>query len=90
MDLSKACNCLPHELLIAKSEAYGVNKGVLYLKENCWENQVQRTNIGSSHTSLHEGVSQDTILGPLSFNILINNIFAFNEKNQFCNSADCS
>ena len=34
MDLSKACNCLPHELLIAKLEAYGVSKGVLYLKEN--------------------------------------------------------
>ena len=75
---------------MAKSEVNGVSKGVLYLQENYCENQAQRTKISSSHTSLHEVVSQDTILGPPSFNILINDIFAFNEKNQVCNSADCS
>ena len=29
MDLSKACDCLPHDLLVAKSEAYGNEKIVV-------------------------------------------------------------
>ena len=31
MDLSKVCDCLPHDLLIAKLEAYGFGKNSLRL-----------------------------------------------------------
>ena len=31
MDLSKACNCLPHDLLIAKFAAYGFDNMALTL-----------------------------------------------------------
>ena len=31
MDLSKACDCLPHDLLIAKLAAYGFDRTALAL-----------------------------------------------------------
>ena len=34
MDLSKAYDCLPHELLVAKLEVYGVDKAALNLISN--------------------------------------------------------
>ena len=43
MDLSKAYNCLPHELLVAKLEAYGVGKAALNLISNYLSHRKQRT-----------------------------------------------
>ena len=39
MDLSKAYDCLPHDLLIAKFEAYDIGKSGLNLLLNCLSNQ---------------------------------------------------
>ena len=39
MDLFKACNCLPHDLLIAKYEAYGISKSGLNLLLNYLSNR---------------------------------------------------
>ena len=38
MDLPKAYDCLPHDLLIAKLEAYGLDMGSLSLLKNYWTN----------------------------------------------------
>ena len=91
MDLSKANDCLPHDLIIAKFEAYGLSKSSLSLLLDYLTSRKQRVKIGSSYSIWNEikrGVPQGSILGPLLFNAFINNIFMFIEKTEICNFAD--
>ena len=50
MDLSKAYDCLPHDLLVAKFEAYGIDKNGLTLIYDYLSNRKQRTKINSSYS----------------------------------------
>ena len=47
MDLSKAFDCLSHELIIAKLEAYGFDENSLKLIKNYLHGRYQRVKIGS-------------------------------------------
>ena len=40
--LSKTCDCLPHDLLTAKLEAYGLDTASLYLLKNYLSNSKQK------------------------------------------------
>ena len=91
MDLSKAFDCIPHDLLIAKLQAYGFNRSSLkhiysYLKgrRQC----VKINDIYSKFLTILAGIPQGSILGPILFNIFINDLFYFIEKASLHGFAD--
>ena len=67
MNLSKAYDFLPHDLLLAKLQAYGFSKESIRLFLSYPTNRTQRIKIGSrcSHwTNILKGIPQGSILGP--------------------------
>ena len=78
MDLSKAYDCIPHNLLIAKLECYGVDKASLRLLLDYLTRRKQLTKIGSSFSfwcHINKGVPQGSILGPFIYYIYQQFIF---------------
>ena len=98
MDLSKACDCLPHDLLIAGLAAYGFENTALALLQHYWlpyklkltNFLPQRVKIGatfSSYLGILRNVPQGSILAPILFNLFINDFVFFIKKKrslQFC------
>ena len=77
-DLSKAFDCLSHDLLIAKLHAYGTDIDSLNILQDHLSNRKQRTKVDSFYSScgaILSGVPQDSILGPLLFNIFMCHTF---------------
>ena len=75
MDLSKGFDFIPHNLFIAKMEAYGFSEDFLTFLHSYLKRRKQSVNINNVHSMfqiLLSAVPQVFILGPLLFNIFIN------------------
>ena len=91
MDLSKAYDCLPHDLVIVKLEAYGLDTNSLRFLFDYLSCRKQITKMVSAHSNWSEVFSeipQGSILGSLLFDIFINDIFFFIEIPKISNFAD--
>ena len=77
MDLSKAFYTLNHDLLIAKLGAYGFETDALGYKKSYLTNRKQRVRVNKNFSEW-ERITTDSILGPLLFNIFLNDLlFSF-------------
>ena len=77
--------------MVAELEAYGLAKERLQLISDYLCHRKHRTKMGSTYNdwaNVIRGIPQGSILGPLLFNIFINNIFLVVEKSDICNFVD--
>ena len=77
-DLSKAFDCIDHNLLITKLSWYGVTPKSLKLIFSYLSNRTQGVRINNSYSRKSEikyGVPQGSVLGLLLFNIDLTDLF---------------
>ena len=90
-DLSKAFGCVLHDLINGKLEAYGFHIDAFKLTHDDLSNRKQRPKINHAYSSWKDifyGAPQESILGPLLFNINLCDLFYFLEDLDIASYTD--
>ena len=91
MDLSRAFDCVMHDLLIAKLHAYGFDESSLvfiysYLTRR--RQSIRINNVYNNYQSVLSGVPHGSVLRLILFNFCINDLFHFIKEASLVNYAD--
>ena len=77
-DLSKAFDCIHHDLLVAKLDAYSFNRDTVAYIYSYLKNRKQCVRINGTRSYLGDivsGVPQGSILGPILYNLFLKTSF---------------
>lgn len=91
VDFSKAFDRLNHATLLTKLERYGIRGAALNLIRSYLQSRSQCVVINKAHSDflpINAGVPQGSILGPLLFNLYVNDITKINPEAKFVIYAD--